>query len=68
MKNAGSAYRMGDIILESSESERDLRDIMDNCLNMSSQLNVVVKRANATLGCIKKKERGGGDLAYVQSW
>ncbi|KAF7244836.1 Protocadherin-11 X-linked [Varanus komodoensis] len=49
--NGCHKYRLGDKWLKSSTCERDLRVLVDCRLNMSQQCDVV-KRVNATLGCI----------------
>ncbi|KAF7247548.1 RNA-directed DNA polymerase from mobile element jockey [Varanus komodoensis] len=51
-RNSCHKYRLGDKCLESSTCERDLGVLVDCRLNMSQQCDAVVKRANATLGCI----------------
>ncbi|KAF7236107.1 RNA-directed DNA polymerase from mobile element jockey [Varanus komodoensis] len=53
-RNSCHKYRLGDKWLESSTCERDLGVLVDCRLNMSQQCNAVVKRANATLGCIAR--------------
>ncbi|KAF7254056.1 RNA-directed DNA polymerase from mobile element jockey [Varanus komodoensis] len=52
--NSCHKYRLGDKWLESSTCERDLGVLVDCRLNMSQQCDAVVKRANATLGCIAR--------------
>ncbi|KAF7246491.1 PDZ domain-containing RING finger protein 4 [Varanus komodoensis] len=47
-------YRLGDKWLESCTCERDLGVLVDCRLNMSQQCDAVVKRVNATLGCIAR--------------
>uniref|UniRef100_A0A8C8RVT0 C2H2-type domain-containing protein n=1 Tax=Pelusios castaneus TaxID=367368 RepID=A0A8C8RVT0_9SAUR len=58
----GCTYRMGDSILRSRDSVKDLGIMEDNQPNMSFQSHVVAKRANVILGCInrnlKSKQRG----------
>ncbi|KAF7249150.1 Teneurin-2 [Varanus komodoensis] len=51
-RNSCHEYRLGDKWLESSTCERDFGVLVDRRLNMSQQCDAVVKRANATLGCI----------------
>uniref|UniRef100_A0A8D2ILK3 Reverse transcriptase domain-containing protein n=1 Tax=Varanus komodoensis TaxID=61221 RepID=A0A8D2ILK3_VARKO len=51
-RNRCHKYRLGDKWLESSTCERDLGVLLDCRLNMSQQCDAVVKKANATLGCI----------------
>ncbi|KAF7241053.1 RNA-directed DNA polymerase from mobile element jockey [Varanus komodoensis] len=53
-RNSCHKYRLGDKWLESSTCESDLVVLVDCRLNMSQQCDVVVKRANATLGCIAR--------------
>uniref|UniRef100_A0A8D2LZX1 Reverse transcriptase domain-containing protein n=1 Tax=Varanus komodoensis TaxID=61221 RepID=A0A8D2LZX1_VARKO len=53
-RNRCHKYRLGDKWLESSTCERDLGVLVDCRLNMSQQCDVVVKRANNTLGCIAR--------------
>ncbi|KAF7242706.1 C-type lectin domain family 3 member A [Varanus komodoensis] len=53
-RNGCHKYRLGDKWLESSTCERDLGVLVDCRLNMSQQCDAVVKRANATLGCIAR--------------
>ncbi|KAF7237651.1 Signal peptide, CUB and EGF-like domain-containing protein 1 [Varanus komodoensis] len=53
-RNSCHKYRLGDKWLESSPCERDLGVLVDCRLNMSRQCDAVVKRANATLGCIAR--------------
>lgn len=45
---------MGNCILANNESEKDVGFIVDSQLNMNSQCNIVVKKANTILGCIRK--------------
>ncbi|KAF7246285.1 DNA-dependent protein kinase catalytic subunit [Varanus komodoensis] len=53
-RNRCHKYRLGDKWLESSTCERDL-GVLDDCRqNMSQQCDAVIKRANATLGCIAR--------------
>ncbi|GAB0180738.1 hypothetical protein GRJ2_000539100 [Grus japonensis] len=47
-------YRSGVDLLGSSTAEKDLGALMDNKLSMSQQWALVAKKANGTLGCIKK--------------
>ncbi|KAF7253300.1 Metabotropic glutamate receptor 5 [Varanus komodoensis] len=53
-RNRCHKHRLGDKWLESSTCERDLGVLVDCRLNMSQQCDAVVKRANATLGCIAR--------------
>ncbi|KAF7253656.1 Disrupted in schizophrenia 1 protein, partial [Varanus komodoensis] len=53
-RNRCHKYRLCDKWLESSTCERDLGVLVDCRLNMSQQCDAVVKRANATLGCIAR--------------
>ncbi|KAF7237680.1 Poly(U)-specific endoribonuclease-A [Varanus komodoensis] len=53
-RNRCHKYRLGDKWLEGSTCERDLRVLVDCRLNMSQQCDAVVKRVNATLGCIAR--------------
>ncbi|KAF7241556.1 Kinesin-like protein KIF7 [Varanus komodoensis] len=53
-RNGCHKCRLGDKWLESNTCERDLGVLVDCRLNMSQQCDAVVKRANATLGCIAR--------------
>ncbi|KAF7238311.1 RNA-directed DNA polymerase from mobile element jockey [Varanus komodoensis] len=53
-RNSCHKYRLGDKWLESSTCERDLGVLVDCRINMSQPCDAVVKRANATLGCIAR--------------
>ncbi|KAF7251846.1 hypothetical protein EYD10_03046 [Varanus komodoensis] len=53
-RNGCHKYRLGDKWLDSSTCERDLGVLVDCRLHMSQQCDVVVKRVNATLGCIAR--------------
>ena len=52
--NAKSQYSLGNIVLKSSERERDLGIIVDKTMKFSEQVNSAVGKANATLGMIKR--------------
>jgi len=47
-------YSLGDDLLESSSSGRDVAVLGDYKLTMSQQCALVAKKANGILGCIKK--------------
>ena len=51
--NPGYTYRLGDEMLESSPTERDLGVLIDSKLNTSQQCALVSRRANCTFGYIK---------------
>ncbi|KAF7244883.1 RNA-directed DNA polymerase from mobile element jockey [Varanus komodoensis] len=53
-RNSCHKYRLGDKWLESSTCERNLGVLVDCRLNLGQQCDTVVKRANATLGCIAR--------------
>jgi len=52
--NSMHQYRLGADLLESGSVERDLGVLVGNKLLMSQQCVTVAKKANDTLGCIKK--------------
>lgn len=52
--NSKHNYKLGDVVLRSSDSERDLGVIVDSSMKFSEQCNKAVKSANSTLGLIKR--------------
>ena len=52
--NCTHQYRLGADLLERSSAEKDLGVLVDNRMAMSQQRALVAKKANGTLGCIKK--------------
>ncbi|KAJ7407522.1 hypothetical protein WISP_125897 [Willisornis vidua] len=47
-------YRLGADLLENSSAEKQLGLLVDGKLSMSQQFVPVAKKANGTLGCIRK--------------
>uniref|UniRef100_A0A8C3HAP4 Reverse transcriptase domain-containing protein n=1 Tax=Chrysemys picta bellii TaxID=8478 RepID=A0A8C3HAP4_CHRPI len=53
MTNKNFSYKLGTHRLEVTEEEKDLGVLVDRRMIMSQQCDVVVKKANAVLGCIR---------------
>ncbi|PKU41177.1 hypothetical protein llap_8517 [Limosa lapponica baueri] len=47
-------YRLGADLLDCSSVEKDLGVLVDNRMTISQQCDLVAKKANSILGCIKK--------------
>ena len=71
-KNVKHQYWMGETLLGNSVCERDLGVRVDCKLNMSSQCDLVTKKANSLLGCISKaiasKSRERSLPHFIQLW
>ena len=53
-KNNLYTYKLGDAHLQNSDKEKDLGVIVNGSWKWSEQCNVAVKKANSTLGIIKR--------------
>ena len=53
-RNQLHSYKMGDIWLSKTMSEKDLGIVVDPKLNMSQQCDVATQKANVILGCINR--------------
>jgi hypothetical protein len=58
--NAQFQYSLGLSLLNSSDKEKDLGIIIDNCFKFSYQCAAAVKKANKLLGVIKRKVKNKG--------
>lgn len=52
-------HNLGVNLLESSSAEKDIVVLMGNKLSMSQQCDLVAKKANDVLGCIRKSIASG---------